>query len=109
MLKRPKDWAMFGAATLAVAHSSGNGALSQEAVSGAILVRSLAVVQAVCLMRRGRAVVRLTSASTWRRSAKSMLGSDGSFCWVLSYMDRLGWYGLRKVPIYAAKEDGSVL
>jgi hypothetical protein len=47
MLKRPKDCSMFGAATLAVAHSSGNGASSQEAVSGAMLVRSLAVTQAV--------------------------------------------------------------
>jgi hypothetical protein len=47
MLKMPNDCSMFGAATLAVAHSSGKGAPSQEAVSGAMLVRSLAVMQAV--------------------------------------------------------------
>ena len=70
---------MFGAATLAGAHSDGNGAPSQDAVSGAMVMRLLAEMQAACLRTRGMAVAMLTSVRAWRRVAKSMLSgwSDG--------------------------------
>jgi hypothetical protein len=76
MLKRLKDWAMFDAATLAGAHSEGNGASSQDAVSGAMLMRLVGEMQAACLRTRGMAVAVLSSVRAWKRVEKSML-SDG--------------------------------
>jgi len=76
-LKRLKDWAMFGAATLAVAHSDGNGAPSQDAVAGAMLMRLVEEMQDVCLRVRGTAVAALTSVRAWMRVVKSMLSDGG--------------------------------
>ena len=63
---------MFGAATLAGVHSSGNGAPSHDAVSGAMVIRLLDEMQAACLLARGMADAMLTSVRAWRRVVMSM-------------------------------------
>lgn len=54
---------MYGAATLAGAHSSGNGAPSQDAVSGAIVTRLLGEMHVACFRTRGMADAMLASVS----------------------------------------------
>lgn len=73
---------MFGAATLAGAHSSGYGAPSHDAVSGAMAMRLLGEMQVACLPTRGMADAMLTSVRAWRRVASSML-KDGGWCGIV--------------------------
>lgn len=52
---------MLRAATLAESHSSGKGAPSQEAVSGAMVMRLLGEMQVACFLARGMADAMLIS------------------------------------------------
>jgi len=85
---------MFGAATLAGAHSSGNGAASQDAVSVAMLMRLLGEMQGACLRTRGMADAMLASLSARRRVAMSMLRDDGWFGGVVLTASNLKLFGL---------------
>jgi len=100
---------MLGAATLAGAHSSGNGAPSQDAVSGAMVMRSAGEMQVACLRTRGMALAMLSSVRAWRRVARSMLRDCGWFGGVvLDGGQSQAFWVIRAMVVYLSKHHAVI-